>query len=109
MSRKLAIPLWCVLPLCMLSCNNDTEIVKGKPELVLSVDSVDFGEVVLGYQSTIGFYATNDGMGELTVDDLGLSTDTSGDFQLLSDDIEIIDPGESAVAPAYGAGMSFRF
>jgi len=52
--------------------------------------------VVLGYQSTVGFYATNEGMGELVVDDLDLSVDTSADFRLISKDVEIIDPGESA-------------
>ena len=70
MRCTLAIPLGFLLLLCMPGCKNDTEIVKGQPELSLSVDSVDFGEVVLGYQSTVGFYATNEGMGELVVDDL---------------------------------------
>ena len=96
MIRTPTTPLLGLLLLSSLSCKNDTEIVRGKPELILSVDSVDFGEVVLGYQSTIGFYATNDGMGELTVSDLGLSSDSSGDFQLLTNDVELIDPGESA-------------
>ena len=96
MNMRRTVPLLVGLLLGHLGCKNDTTIVKGQPELVLSVDNVDFGEVILGYQSTIGFYATNDGMGELTVSELGLTSDSSYDFHLLSDDIEIIDPGESA-------------
>lgn len=96
MKMRQKLPLLVGFLLCGAGCKNDTTIVKGQPELVLSVDNVDFGEVILGYQSTIGFYATNDGMGELTVSDLGLSSDSSHDFHLLSDGIDTIDPGESA-------------
>ena len=71
MNMRRTLPLLVGFLLGHLGCKNDNHR-EGQPELVLSVDNVDFGEVILGYQSTIGFYATNDGMGELTVGRLGL-------------------------------------
>ena len=86
----------CSLLAIVTGCNGpDTTIVAGKPDIALSAVALDFGEVVLGHQSTITIYAENTGIGALTVSLVELDGTTSGDFTLMSDPELYVDPGDA--------------
>jgi hypothetical protein len=82
------------LILLLLSCNgNEPTVYAGKPDISLSAISLDFGEVVLGHQSTITIYAENTGIGDLTVELVELDGTTSSDFTLMSASSLFVEPG----------------
>ncbi|MDP6933121.1 MAG: choice-of-anchor D domain-containing protein, partial [Myxococcota bacterium] len=99
------------LGLCLAACS-DYSVRKGEGRLELSATSVDFGEVSVGAQSTVGLQATNVGMGTLAFLDAGLDDTTTESFDFLGLDHAELDPGDQMelqvrfvpeeVAQAYG-------
>lgn len=77
------------------ACGPDYGVKAGKPKLVLSATTIDFNEVVVGQQATIGVTAENDGMGTLDIEDARLADTTSANFDLLVLDKTVLNPGES--------------
>ncbi|MDG1480915.1 MAG: choice-of-anchor D domain-containing protein [Myxococcota bacterium] len=83
-----------LIPL-LLACNGpETTVSAGKPDIALSAPSLDFGEVVLGRQSTITVYVENSGIGDLTVELIELDGTTSADFTLMTESTLIVGPSD---------------
>ena len=72
------------------SCQPETGITEGEPELIVEVDELDFDEVVIGAQVTLTFELQNDGIGVLELDPV-LSTGTSERYTVTSYPSEV-DP-----------------
>ncbi|NOY26418.1 MAG: choice-of-anchor D domain-containing protein [Oligoflexia bacterium] len=62
----------------------------------LSSETIDFGEVIVGNQSTIGILVKNTGDGPLTIDSADLDGTTSADFTFMDLTSFTIDKGEEA-------------
>ncbi len=75
---------------------SDYGVQKGLPELELSTEVIDFGEIVVGQQATIGITVKNTGMGNLLIDSASLDGTTSADFSFVDLDSDVIAKGESA-------------
>ncbi len=83
-----------LLPL-LLACNGpETTVSAGKPDIALSAAALDYGEVVLGRQSTITVYVENSGIGDLTVELIELDGTTSADFTLMTESTLIVGPSD---------------
>ena len=93
-----------LVPVFLLACS-DYEVKQGKPDIAVSTDTVDFGEVVLGHQSTIGFQVSNEGMGTLELTTVELDESTAEDFTLLDLSTIYVERGESVeVQTRYAPG-----
>jgi hypothetical protein len=68
----------------LLACTEGPSLNAGKPEMVVTPARVDFGEVVLGNQSTLGVRVRNDGYGDLLFESVALGEGTSPDFVVVA-------------------------
>lgn len=84
----------------LVGCDPDYEMQEQYPVLALSTSVIDFAEVVVGKQSTIGIAVDNEGRGDLIVSNLMLDGTTSPDFTLVGLDPTTIEPGGSGVLSA---------
>lgn len=75
---------------------SDYNVQIGQPSLELSADDIDFDEVILGNQSTIGILVKNSGDGPLTINSAELEGSTSADFTFLELSSYTIDKGDEA-------------
>jgi hypothetical protein len=66
--------------LALLACTDDPQLNAGKPELVVTPASVDFGEVVVGNYVSLGLTVRNEGYGDLLFESVALGEGTSPDF-----------------------------
>ncbi|MCK6505820.1 choice-of-anchor D domain-containing protein [Myxococcota bacterium] len=87
-----AVPL---APLLGLACN-DYNVKIGEPTVALSSEIIDFGEVVVGNQSTIGILVENTGTGPLTIESAELDGTTSMDYAFVELTQWTLDKGQSA-------------
>lgn len=79
----------------LLAGCSDYDVTAGVPEAELSSQRIDFGEVMLGYRSTIGIEVRNVGTADLSIESATLDGTTSGDFDnLLVSDV-VVGKGES--------------
>ncbi len=74
----------------------DYGVNAGLPELSLSAELIDFGQVVLGNQSTIGIEVENTGLGDLIIDTAELDGTTSPDFTFVDLSSTTISKGQTA-------------
>lgn len=74
----------------------DYDVQAGLPELSLSAELIDFGQVVLGNQSTIGIEVQNTGLGDLVIESAELDGTTSPDFSFVDLSAYTIPKGQSA-------------
>lgn len=69
--------------LLLLACNDDPELNRGTPEIVVSPASADFGEVVVGVAyGELGLYVRNKGYGDLEITSATLTEGSSADFAI---------------------------
>jgi hypothetical protein len=78
------------------ACTGETGVNAGEAEMVLSTQTIDFGEVPIGSQTTIGITIENDGIGELSIEDVSLDGTTSADFELVGIDLTTIGRQDQA-------------
>ena len=78
-----------------LACN-DYGVQAGVPAIALSTELIDFGEIVVGNQATIGILVGNEGLGALVIEAAELDGTTSPDFALVDVDALNIGQGEQA-------------
>ena len=83
------------MSLSLLGACQDYALSRGKPSLTLSADQIDFEEVVLGYQSTIGVTIGNEGRGDLELSRVALDEASSFDFTVPGLDTFVLAPGAS--------------
>jgi len=76
-----------------LGCN-DYKLAVGEPALEVSAELIDFGEVVVGNQETIGITVKNNGDGPLTISSAALDGTTSPDFAFMDLASTTVDRGE---------------
>lgn len=74
---------------------SDYGVKSGIPEVELSAERIDFGEVMLGYRSTIGIEIRNVGTADLGIDAAALDGTTSGDFDNLLLEDTVVKKGEA--------------
>lgn len=80
----------------LLACTDGPALNTGKPEMVVTPARVDFGEVVLGNQSTLGVRVQNDGYGDLRFESVALGEGTSLDLAVVAFP-EVLGHGEEGV------------
>lgn len=86
-----------VLLALLAACTGETNVNAGEAEMVFSTQTIDFGEVPIGSQATVGINVENTGIGELTIEDLSLDGTTSADFELVGIDLTTIGRDDVAV------------
>lgn len=74
----------------------DYDVQAGVPEISLSTEIIDFGEVVVGNQTTIGITVENVGLGDLLIEGAELDGTTSPDFDFVELSSDSVRKGESA-------------
>ncbi len=77
------------------SCQPETGIVEGEPELVVDISELDFDEVVIGAQVTLTFEVHNEGIGVLVLDPVVLAEGTHERYSITAVPEEV-DPRESS-------------
>ncbi|MFT5683769.1 MAG: hypothetical protein ACI8RZ_004701 [Myxococcota bacterium] len=82
------------LPFLTACKDPETGVSAGKPNIALSATTLDFGEVVLGHQSTITVYVENSGIGDLTIELIELDGTTSTDFALMTETSLVVGPSD---------------
>ncbi len=70
--------------LLLLACTDDPGLNAGKPEMRVTPAGANFGEVVLGNQTTLGLRVVNDGYGDLQFESVALGEGTSLDFVVVA-------------------------
>lgn len=75
---------------------SDYDVQAGVPTLALSAELIDFGEIVLGNQATIGITIENTGMGNLLIESAELDGTTSTDFAFVELDRDTIGVNDQA-------------
>ena len=84
-----------LLLLAAMGCSgSETKVKAGTPDITLSTEALDFGEVVLGHQTTLGFFVGNEGIGDLNLSMISLDGTTSGDFSVVTGAPVVVEPGE---------------
>lgn len=91
--------MWTLLALA--ACQNQNDLVKSEPDLVVQPASIDFGEVVVGHRSDIGITLKNEGYGRLDVASAGLVDLSSADFVITEVPAEVEPRSEAYLAVRY--------
>jgi hypothetical protein len=85
-----------LVPFLLLSaCAGDYGLKEGLPELSLSTQVIDFGEVNVGFRSDLGILVENTGRGDLRIEGVEPDGTTSADFSVLPLAISVLEPGDT--------------
>ena len=99
-----------MLALLLFACS-DYSVTEGVPEIEISAQLIDHGEVVVGNQSTIGIAITNVGTGPLIIEDAYPDGTSSADFRVLTlEDAELNPHSEGELRVRYvpdGVGQDY--